>query len=41
MRAKSPIVKGEYSYGGLERRKVKVVQNEVNVIEVKAPVKQA
>lgn len=41
MRAKRPITRVEYSYGGLERRKVRVVQKLVNVILVQKAMRHA
>lgn len=41
MRANRPITRVEYSYGGEERRNVRVVQKLVKVVEVQKPTRQA
>lgn len=41
IRAKRPMIRVEYSYGGAESRKVRVVQKLVKVVLVQKPTRQA
>lgn len=41
IRANKPMIRVEYSYGGAERRKVRVVQKLVKVMLVQKPTRQA